>query len=327
MQQQPTANSRRTPRRHSRKWYRRRARRRFLFVFCIAAAVAGCGWLGFRAASALAAPAVKTASAAADGTGSLPAQASTAPTAEPTASPTPQPTPEPTPQWPQAVTDSSGLSTDEKLAWIADHASIYPEDEAEKAEGNPGLIDFLYAWQNDSPPSGLPITLTQTELSDRIPRLIQWDARWGYDAYGSSVIGVTGCGPTCLSMTIIGLTGNTDATPRALAAFSTEGGYYQSGVGTQWSLYPAAAEHYGLTCRQITVDEATYQQELQAGHVIISSMKPGHFTKVGHFIVIAGLTDGGYVVNDPNNVANCQQIWDFATLSDETKAAWTFAKQ
>ena len=84
---------------------------------------------------------------------------------------------------------------------------------------------------------------------------MQWDSRWGYEEYGSSVIGITGCGPTCLSMVVIGLVGDTDATPKSIADFATENGYYVVGTGTKWSLMTAVADEYNLTCTQLKNNE------------------------------------------------------------------------
>lgn len=50
--------------------------------------------------------------------------------------------------------------------------------------------------------------LTKKECKEKIPLLLQWDQRWGYVSYGSSDIALSGCAPTCLSMVIVGLTGN-----------------------------------------------------------------------------------------------------------------------
>ena len=38
---------------------------------------------------------------------------------------------------------------------------------------------------------------------DTFPYFKQWDTQWGYKKYGSGVMGLTGCGPTCLSMAAV----------------------------------------------------------------------------------------------------------------------------
>ena len=48
-------------------------------------------------------------------------------------------------------------------------------------------------------------------LSD--PLFLQWDPRWGYTEYGEdSFLGLSGCGPTCLSMVLYYLTGDKSLT-------------------------------------------------------------------------------------------------------------------
>lgn len=86
---------------------------------------------------------------------------------------------------------------------IYDHMDQYPEALLNNLCCNPNMLDFALGYQeNYDTTSG---TLEASEL-DGIPLFIQWDKRWGYDAYGNDVIGLSGCGPTCLSMIVIGLT-------------------------------------------------------------------------------------------------------------------------
>lgn len=52
----------------------------------------------------------------------------------------------------------------------------------------------------------LPKAFGDDFVTGEIPALIQWDERWGYAPYGSeTIIAVSGCGPTALSMVISGL--------------------------------------------------------------------------------------------------------------------------
>ena len=64
------------------------------------------------------------------------------------------------------------------------------------------------------------IDLSDCLKDGTVPLLMQWDERWGYESYGSGLIGWTGCGPTCLSMAAVGLTGDTGWNPAKVAAFS-----------------------------------------------------------------------------------------------------------
>ena len=158
-----------------------------------------------------------------------------------------------------------------------------------------------------------------------VPLFIQWDERWGYEDYGGNYFAVNGCGPTCLSMVVCGLTGETDANPYAVACYSQAQGYYTPGSGTSWSLMTRGAAHYGLDATRVDLSAEAITGALAQGRVIIASMKPGDFTYTGHFIVLTGLDGDGRVrVNDSNSRINSAKSWDAQTLVDQMKGAWSY---
>lgn len=59
-----------------------------------------------------------------------------------------------------------------------------------------------------------------------VPLFMQWDKRWGYESYGDSNIGLSGCGPTCLSMVYLYFTGDVAGNPREIARYCEENGFY-----------------------------------------------------------------------------------------------------
>lgn len=158
-----------------------------------------------------------------------------------------------------------------------------------------------------------------------VPLFIQWDERWGYEDYGGNYFAVNGCGPTCLSMVVCGLTGETDANPYAVACYSQAQGYYTPGSGTSWALMTQGAAHYGLDAARVDLSAEAITGALAQGRVIIASMKPGDFTYTGHFIVLTGLDGDGRVrVNDSNSRINSAKSWDAQTLVDQMKGAWSY---
>ena len=158
-----------------------------------------------------------------------------------------------------------------------------------------------------------------------VPLFIQWDERWGYEDYGGNYFAVNGCGPTCLSMVVCGLTGETDANPYAVACYSQAQGYYTPGSGTSWALMTQGAAHYGLDAARVDLSAEAITDALAQGRVIIASMKPGDFTYTGHFIVLTGLDGDGRVrVNDSNSRINSAKSWDAQTLVDQMKGAWSY---
>lgn len=207
---------------------------------------------------------------------------------------------------------------------VYDNADAYPQKLLAALCNNPEMIDYVKGYLNaDGSGSGW---LTKDEMSQRFPLLLQWDKRWGYIPYGDNVIGLSGCAPTCLSMVIVGLTGNKDATPDAIAQYATDNGYYVDGVGTAWGLMTAAGS-YGVVGQETTLSEDNVYNELENGHPIICSMRPGDFTSVGHFIVLTGIEDGKIRVNDPNSLTRSRQLWDYDTLSYQISNLWVFEKK
>lgn len=165
--------------------------------------------------------------------------------------------------------------------------------------------------------------LTKKECKEKIPLLLQWDQRWGYVSYGSSDIALSGCAPTCLSMVIVGLTGNRKATPDKIAKYAQDNGYYLKGTGTSWSLLTEGASHFGVVGREISLSKETVRNALQQGQPIICSMGPGDFTTEGHFIVLTGMKDGRIKVNDPNCISrSC--LWEYETLEPQIKNLWAY---
>lgn len=203
----------------------------------------------------------------------------------------------------------------------------YPEILLELAGNRPETLEFVinYPAYMASNRSNTPISINRDYKAGNIPLFIQWDKRWGYEAYGDEFIGSSGCGPTALSMVIVGLTGNTIWNPKAVSDYSYESGYFHSGQGTSWDLMSEGANDFGLLSTELPLDAAAIISALRKGHPIIASMRPGHFTKGGHFIVLTGIAaDGSIIVNDPGSIINSQMTWDLRTIMDETKNLWAF---
>lgn len=173
-----------------------------------------------------------------------------------------------------------------------------------------------------------PVDLEQYEIHGQIPIFYQWTSTWGYAKYGEEQIAIDGCGPTCLAMVAVGLTGDTSYTPKKVADISMEIGTYLSDTGTTWDLMEKGPGQMGFQSWQMKSWSASaILQELESGHPVICSMKEGNFTTQGHFIVLAGVAeDGKVLVNDPNSKVRTQTEWDAQELLDQTKGMWAFSK-
>jgi 3D (Asp-Asp-Asp) domain-containing protein len=134
-------------------------------------------------------------------------------------------------------------------------------------------------------------------------------------------------------MVVTGLEGNLGSwdkngdglfTPDEAASFSTANGCIDGDYNTSWDLFSKAASTFGLTCREIT-DSGTMLAELKAGHPVIASMGPGHFTKGGHFIVLVSVDSSGKItVNDPNSPDQKADVYDSNIVTSEAVHYWAF---
>lgn len=201
----------------------------------------------------------------------------------------------------------------------------YPEEMLGALANNPEMADFVSNYlTSTAEASGRG--LTKAEKSQEFPLFLQWDPRWGYAEYGDgSNVGLSGCGPTCLSMVLYYLLGDENLTPDVIAEYSMENGYYMSGTGTAWKLLEDVADMYGLNVWQPKNSEWMLKNELDKGSVIICSMKPGDFTAGGHFIVIYGYDSEGFLINDPNCVARSRRKWTYDEIGRQIKNTWTYS--
>lgn len=212
--------------------------------------------------------------------------------------------------------------SDKDIKRIYINKEEYPLELLAGVVNNPEMVSFAKGYLTASGEKN--DRFTKKEGKGEHPLLLQWDKRWGYCSYGGSVIGLSGCGPTCLSMVILDLTGDKTATPNAIAQFSEENGYYVEGTGTSWALMTDVSSGYGVTARELSLSENVMKQELDAGHRIICAVGPGDFTTAGHYIVIYGYDRDGFQVNDPNCIARSKKSWSYDRISSQIKNLWCY---
>lgn len=211
---------------------------------------------------------------------------------------------------------------DLRIKDIVENKSQYPEELLELLTTNIETIEFVFDYPEKK--DNLPATIVEEAKSGEIPLLLQWDERWGYQNYGDGMLAVNGCGPTALSMVIVGLTGNKQATPYQVAQYAEQNGYYVEGVGSSWSMMTDIGSHFGIQGREISLDKDNIQTELESGHPIICAMRPGDFTTTRHFIVLTGMKDGKICVHDPNSKKRSEKLWDYETLEGQINNLWSF---
>ncbi len=217
--------------------------------------------------------------------------------------------------------------TDDRFEKIIDTPEKYPEKLLINLANMPEMIAFVENYDGIETDCENAV-LTDEELEQYCPLFLQWDARWGAHAYGDgNMIAVAGCGPTSLSMVVVGLTGDAEVTPTAVADYAMEHGYYLSGTGTKWELMSKGAKAYGLDSKQIRMNESQMKQALDDGAYLICSVRKGDFTTGGHFIVIYGYDEQGFFVNDPQTVYRSNIQWTFDSLRSQMKAVWALKKE
>lgn len=213
---------------------------------------------------------------------------------------------------------------DSGLAEIYAERIFYPEELLAALVNNLELTEFVrgYLTADTSVKGGF----SEEEMEEDFPLFMQWDSRWGYVPYGGSNIGISGCGPTCLSMVIFALTRDEKATPDKIAAYSMENGHYVSGTGTSWTLMTDAATQYGVTAFELGLDEEGIKYQVGMGNPVICAMRPGDFTTTGHFIVIYDYDEEGFLVNDPNSRERSEKRWTFEEIWYQIKNLWAYQK-
>ena len=201
----------------------------------------------------------------------------------------------------------------------------YGEKLAELLELNEEAADYVESYPQREAYKSQPIDLAQEIQGGSVPLLMQWDKRWGYNAYGGNMIGLAGCGPVCMTMAYLHFTGDTAMTPREMAAFADDNGYYEEDAGTKWSFWTEGAGKLGLVGEELPLDENRMKQTLDDRKIIICSMGPGDFTTEGHFILIRGYDGNGFYVNDPNRRSNSEKQWEFDALRSQIRNLWALS--
>ncbi len=222
------------------------------------------------------------------------------------------------------------ILTEEGISWntgvyaVISEAGDVSDTLGELLENNPETADFIKNYPDMK--DNLPAEDIGNVTEGVIPRLLQWDERWGYQIYGDNMIAVNGCGPTALSMVVSGLTGDSTVTPYKVAKFAEEQGYYTGEAGTSWSLMTEGAQQLGIRGEELGLSKEEIFSALENGKPIICSVRPGDFTTTGHFIVLTGVEEGQIRVNDPNSVKRSEKLWEYETLEYQINNLWAYTR-
>ena len=198
----------------------------------------------------------------------------------------------------------------------------WPQSLIDLLDRNPETEEFVLGYPEREERAAQAFSVDD---SGTVPLLMQWDPRWGYETYGSDYLAVTGCGPTCLAMAGVYLTGNEELRPDRIAEFAQRSGYYASGYGSSWTLISEGSGELGMTATELPLVKKKIVDALEAGNPVILAMGPGDFTTTGHYILLTGVEEGLFRVNDPNSYANSEKLWSYEELEAQIRNIWAMS--
>lgn len=201
----------------------------------------------------------------------------------------------------------------------------YPQSLVDLLDRNRETKDFVLSYPKEKDKRH-KIIMKEYKHCSSVPLFMQWDKRWGYKQYGDDIAGLTGCGPTCLSMVSVYLLQNTKYSPDYMLDWAIKNGYCIEGGGSSWSLISEGGEKLGLDVTELPLDKQRIIDNLKAGNPIICVMGPGDFTKKGHFIVMTGYENGKIKINDPNSYNNSNKEWKYDDIYKQIKNLWAIRK-
>jgi hypothetical protein len=155
----------------------------------------------------------------------------------------------------------------------------------------------------------------------------QSDPKWGkipytIDGDKNETIGASGCGPTCAAM-IIASVKDPNITPIEMCKLAIELRDRTANSGTEWEFFGKIAAKYNIPFKQSgNTKEAI--EALKAGAYVICSMKPGKFTKGGHYILAWDFKDNNILVHDPASTLQDRTFGDIKTFETQCKQYFIF---
>ncbi|MGC6770074.1 C39 family peptidase [Enterococcus sp. LJL128] len=135
----------------------------------------------------------------------------------------------------------------------------------------------------------------------KVPLILQTDERWKATPYGTgenNTLEKNGCAIVSLAMISSYLDGG-DVQPQAILDWS-QSNYFIEGQGTNWTIFYDFAVAKGYMYEELS-DMSMVENHLSQGHPVLISVQPGKFTETGHIMVLTGVSDGKFWLNDPND--------------------------
>jgi len=166
------------------------------------------------------------------------------------------------------------------------------------------------------------------DIINNFPYYNQGDPNWGKKGYGPGTIASSGCGPTSMAMVMKSY--GTNVTPVDTVQYSLDHGFRTKNQGTAWGYFANIAKSNGLTAEQYDGGQRGIEvtkAKLASNIPVIGSMRPGDFTKGGHFVVFSGIDQDGTIrVNDPSSRERSVKKWDAQRALSQAKQFWAISK-
>lgn len=209
---------------------------------------------------------------------------------------------------------------DKKAQWVYDNFYNLDDVDAYLTGNDPDTIEFIYNKNHKFTDFNF-YKGESVKLKRKTPYYLQWDNRWAYDNLYPTNIGISGCGPTSLSMIISRLTNNL-IYPNEMAQKASK---FMNDGGMDWAFIDHISKEYNLKVTDINLDKDKMIKTLEDGPLLISVGR-GYFTLYGHILVIDSYKDGKFIINDPNSVKNSIIGWEYDDISDQILKIWKFSK-
>lgn len=160
----------------------------------------------------------------------------------------------------------------------------------------------------------------------------QYDKRWASVVYTKNntynknqTIRSSGCGPSAMS-DIVATWWNKNVTPKTLAELSVQKGYRTANSGTAWGFFQFCANKYGASKFIQTTSYATAEAAIKNGAYVVCSMRPGLWTKGGHFICWWWVDNTYVYINDPASSSSARAKAKKNLMKEQCKQYFIFYK-
>lgn len=208
----------------------------------------------------------------------------------------------------------------EKIAKNAD--KITDERLIDLAIAEPDAIPFV---AGSLSADGTSQAYDESLPSGEIPLLYTYDTRWGYIDYADGILGVTGSGPTALSMAAMGLTGKNTYDPASVAASITSSNLATGTTGMDDSYVSGHASDVGLTATGVEASSDGIYNPISEGQPVIIKLKSdsGVGSATAHWALVIGVNpDNSVTVYDPTSSYASTHSWSLGAISSRTDTAY-----